>query len=628
MITVRVDNAAQAVEVEASALTVPVLVSLEHGAPATFTYLHIRYANTLPTSDADVQIGPGAYIGTAVTRDGTAPTDYAAYNWFRWKGDRGEQGIQGDQGIPGYTPIKGVDYFDGKDGYTPIKGVDYFDGYTPVKGIDYFDGESAYAIAVKGGYLGTEQEFADDLANFEERAAVAVDGAQRAETAAGSAASAAGVATGAASEANTSADRAEAAKQGIVTAEANAAASANAAKASENAAKAAQKAAEDARDAAGEIVGGDFATKTEAKGYAAEAEQNAKDYTDEQIGKIPTPDVSGQIGTHNADETAHPAVLLAAKNYTDQKISDIPTPDVSGQIQTHNTSPDAHDDIRREVSDKANIDSPSFTGTPTAPTAADGNSSKQIANTEFVMLAKAAAAKAAVVNANLVAGAWVNGVQTVAVRGVTADSNVTVGLAATATPEQFDAAAKGKLFATSLGAGVVTVTAYGEVPAINVPITVIIWGVDVGTVGAATLADLGVSATATELNYSQGLTGNIQAQLAALAANAGGAKIETGSYTGTGKNSKTLILSFEPKLVLVYRAEYGIFPTGDSARWDSDVIFWTYNQTAGIKNGNSGNKTDITFALSATSLTWSASDSSGYGATNVSGKTYHYIAIG
>ena len=58
-------------------------------------------------------------------------------------------GANGTDGASGYTPIKGVDYFDGEDGasgYTPIKGVDYFDGekgdsgYTPVKGIDYFDG--------------------------------------------------------------------------------------------------------------------------------------------------------------------------------------------------------------------------------------------------------------------------------------------------------------------------------------------------------------------------------------------------------------------------------------------------------------------------------------------------------
>ena len=36
--------------------------------------------------------------------------------------------IKGDPGEPGYTPIKGIDYFDGEPGYTPIKGVDYFDG--------------------------------------------------------------------------------------------------------------------------------------------------------------------------------------------------------------------------------------------------------------------------------------------------------------------------------------------------------------------------------------------------------------------------------------------------------------------------------------------------------------------
>ena len=56
------------------------------------------------------------------------------------KGDPGEPGAKGDPGEPGkdgYTPVKGVDYFDGakgdpgepgKDGYTPVKGVDYFDG--------------------------------------------------------------------------------------------------------------------------------------------------------------------------------------------------------------------------------------------------------------------------------------------------------------------------------------------------------------------------------------------------------------------------------------------------------------------------------------------------------------------
>jgi hypothetical protein len=39
------------------------------------------------------------------------------------------------KGDPGYTPIKGIDYFDGKDGR------DGEDGYTPIKGVDYFDGK-------------------------------------------------------------------------------------------------------------------------------------------------------------------------------------------------------------------------------------------------------------------------------------------------------------------------------------------------------------------------------------------------------------------------------------------------------------------------------------------------------
>lgn len=44
--------------------------------------------------------------------------------------------IKGPKGDPGYTPVKGTDYFDGKDG------VNGKDGYTPQKGVDYFDGKN------------------------------------------------------------------------------------------------------------------------------------------------------------------------------------------------------------------------------------------------------------------------------------------------------------------------------------------------------------------------------------------------------------------------------------------------------------------------------------------------------
>lgn len=61
----------------------------------------------------------------------------------------------GKPGEPGYTPQKGVDYF---DGYTPQKNIDYFDGapgYTPQKGIDYTDGAPGRAATVQVGTVKT-----------------------------------------------------------------------------------------------------------------------------------------------------------------------------------------------------------------------------------------------------------------------------------------------------------------------------------------------------------------------------------------------------------------------------------------------------------------------------------------
>ena len=93
---------------------------------------------------------------------------------------------------------------------------------------------------------------------------------------------------------------------------------------------------------------------------------------------IPTPDVSGQINTHNTDSSAHSDIrssitahtgdtsihvtsdqktawdAKATISYVDQKISEIPTPDVSGQIGTHNTNTEAHNDIRKLITGLTN----------------------------------------------------------------------------------------------------------------------------------------------------------------------------------------------------------------------------------------------------------------------------------
>ena len=72
-------------------------------------------------------------------------------------------------------------------------------------------------------------------------------------------------------------------------------------KESERQAELAKSYAQEAHD----VAGGDFATPQQAQRYASEAQAAANQYTDQKIAAIPTPDVSGQIGTHNTDTAAH-----------------------------------------------------------------------------------------------------------------------------------------------------------------------------------------------------------------------------------------------------------------------------------------------------------------------------------
>ena len=75
------------------------------------------------------------------------------------KGDPGPQGPAGPAGKDGYTPVKGVDYFDGAPGPQGAEGPAGKDGDPGV------DGKSAYKYAQEAGYTGTEEEFSAMLAN-------------------------------------------------------------------------------------------------------------------------------------------------------------------------------------------------------------------------------------------------------------------------------------------------------------------------------------------------------------------------------------------------------------------------------------------------------------------------------
>ena len=86
------------------------------------------------------------------------------------------------KGKDGYTPQKGIDYFDGKDGTNGRDGVDGKDGYTPRKGIDYFTDNDVSQITevvvgdvmtdyiprvVASGGVGHVSYFGDVLAELE-----------------------------------------------------------------------------------------------------------------------------------------------------------------------------------------------------------------------------------------------------------------------------------------------------------------------------------------------------------------------------------------------------------------------------------------------------------------------------
>ena len=89
------------------------------------------------------------------------------------------------------------------------------------------------------------------------------------------------------------------------------------------------------------------------------------------------------------------------------------------------------------------------------------------------------AAPASVASGTLAAGSWTSATpptQTISVTGVTASSNIIVGIASTATSTQYDEAVAAKLLCTAQGTDEITVTCYGTEPTGNIPITVMIVG--------------------------------------------------------------------------------------------------------------------------------------------------------
>lgn len=90
-----------------------------------------------------------------------------------------------------------------------------------------------------------------------------------------------------------------------------------------------------------------------------------------------------------------------------------------------------------------------------------------------------AAAKSSMVTATLTAAGWSGSgpyTQTLSVAGLTADGNGSIGLAQTATAAEREAARDAMLSVTGQAAGTLTVTADGDKPTVDIPVTVTVIG--------------------------------------------------------------------------------------------------------------------------------------------------------
>lgn len=108
-------------------------------------------------------------------------------------------------------------------------------------------------------------------------------------------------------------------------------------------------------------------------------------------------------------------------------------------------------------------------------------------------------------------------------------------------------------------------------------------------------------------------------------ADAKAAKIETGTYTGTGTNTASLTFGFEPKFVWIHDGD-GLWYEYQSESLNGNLPFiWVQGQTEIQRSGRDESMV-ITITQNGNTLSWSMV--SGFSPFNSSGTTYYYLAIG
>lgn len=322
------------------------------------------------------------------------------------------------------------------------------------------------------------------LASYANRAEAAQEGAQAAQAAAEAARDAAQSAAATANEKAAASSSSAAAAGASASASAGSASAAKTsednAKASETAAAAAQKAAEQARDEAQAIAEGDYLPlaggtltgKLTLDGApTADLHAATKKYVDDAVGDIPTPDVSGQINTHNEDPNAHAAIRESIANH----ISDTTKHITAAERQKWDAMlPASQKGAAGGVASLGNDGKVPTGQLPATMPPSAHKASHMTGGSDALSPADiGAAALATIVTATLAANGWADGVYILTVSGVTTTSNQEILPAVNITAEQLEALQAANIQDGGQAAGNITLKAYGDVPTIDIPIRVI-----------------------------------------------------------------------------------------------------------------------------------------------------------
>lgn len=185
------------------------------------------------------------------------------------------------------------------------------------------------------------------------------------------------------------------------------------------------------------------------------------------------------VGTNTHQIATTEFVQTAVKNTDSPAFTGTPTAPTPAEGD-NSTNIATTEYVQVELDKYAPINSPAFTGTPTASTPVEGTNTNQIATTAFVQTA-VEKAETLTLYMTLTADGWTGSeapyTQRLENPNISADCDGVISFSATITDEQLEIAAAAQIRVTEQGEGYIIVKASGELPTVDIPVTLMLFGI-------------------------------------------------------------------------------------------------------------------------------------------------------